>query len=199
MIDEQSAAQHTAELARLLRDARAAKGWTLRQAAGHTGISNGYLSLIEQGDVRSPSPRYLMILAESYGLAFDRLMALAGHPSGPGPSLTPPGQGDGTASGVSAGPAVVRMTLAAPGRSVSEFEPADVAPAYGAEFAAGTAGDASQPDALSSADKRHAHTPDSAERRQLTALVLDDLRALSTSDIAQVRAFIAGLRAARRS
>jgi transcriptional regulator with XRE-family HTH domain len=80
--DERSALdENTALLARQLKAARADKGWTLRHAAGQTGISNGYLSLIETGKVKSPAPRYLKALADAYALDFAALMALAGHPA----------------------------------------------------------------------------------------------------------------------
>ena len=79
MLDEKSRPPEALELGRRLREGRAGQGWSLRQAAEQTGVSNGYLSLMEQGGVRSPSPRYLRALAEHYQLAFDELMALAGH------------------------------------------------------------------------------------------------------------------------
>lgn len=190
MLDEQSTEQDTAALARLLKDGRAAKGWTLRQAAKETGISNGYLSLIEQGDVKAPSPKYLSVLAEKYGLAFERLMALAGHPSGPSPVWLPTG---------------------AAGSPLNELEPSrasDVG-AGGAVYGADTAGErligAFGPPVRGLADSCPRpgdgvpESPQADERYQLTTLVVDDLRTLSAGDIAQVRAFISGLRAARRS
>src|SRR4051812_9220023 len=83
MLDKESTYGTARELGQRLREARRAKRWTLRQAAVETGISNGYLSLIEQGEVKAPSPRYLLALADRYELPYDELMALAGHPSGP--------------------------------------------------------------------------------------------------------------------
>ena len=81
MIDEQSTPDAASKLGAMLREARLEKGWTLRQAATDAGLSNGYLSLIEHGEVRAPSPRYLLSLASSYGLPFPTLMHMAGHPS----------------------------------------------------------------------------------------------------------------------
>jgi serine/threonine protein kinase len=70
------------DLGSILRDARGRLGWTLRRAATEIGISNGYLSLLEQGQVKSPSPTHLSAIAAKYGVPFPRLMELAGHPSG---------------------------------------------------------------------------------------------------------------------
>jgi hypothetical protein len=90
---------------------------------------------------------------------------------------------------------------------------ASVEPVFGADADDVAAGTLAQADPNRSPDlprergerafgriaEREASAGDVADRRQLAALVVDDLRALSTGDIAQVRAFIAGLRAARRS
>src|SRR4051794_30816792 len=82
MTRETKPPRRVSELAKLLRAGRAHRGWSLRQAGTATGISNGYLSLIEQGAVQAPSPRYLMALASAYDIAYDDLLAAAGHPSG---------------------------------------------------------------------------------------------------------------------
>lgn len=73
-------------LSTVLRDARSRAGLSLRQVAARAGISNGYLSLIESGQVRQPAPKYLHALAETYGISYALLMELAGHavPSQPG-------------------------------------------------------------------------------------------------------------------
>ncbi len=67
------------ELNSVLRDARARSNLSLREVERRTGISNGYVSLIESGQVRQPSPRYLHALADLYGVSYGLLMELAGH------------------------------------------------------------------------------------------------------------------------
>lgn len=66
-------------LSAVLKDARSRAGLSLRQVAARAGISNGYLSLIESGQVRQPAPKYLHALAETYGISYALLMELAGH------------------------------------------------------------------------------------------------------------------------
>ena len=66
-------------LSSVLRDARARARLTLREVERRTGISNGHVSLIESGQVRGPSPRYLHLLAGLYGVLYTLLMELAGH------------------------------------------------------------------------------------------------------------------------
>ena len=77
------------ELGEFLKSSRMRKHWSLRIAASHTGFSNGYLSLIENGRVRAPSPKCLYSLAEQYDVSYPELMRLSGHPSPPGPSVPP--------------------------------------------------------------------------------------------------------------
>jgi transcriptional regulator with XRE-family HTH domain len=191
MIDEQSMEANAAELARILKAARNAKGWTLRQVAAQTGISNGYLSLIEQGDVQSPAPRYLHALADRYQLAFDQLMALAGHPSGP--------------SAVRSDQSRVASAPAGPVHGLLGGANEPSSHASGTDSSSGGADQVASPSVVRKpalaqfGDDRRVHAPNADERTQLTDLVLDDMRVLSTADIAQVRAFIAGLRAARRT
>lgn len=67
------------QLGTILRDARARAGLSLREVERRAGISNGYLSLIESGQARKPSPRYLHALADAYGVSYSLLMELAGH------------------------------------------------------------------------------------------------------------------------
>lgn len=67
------------KLGPLLREARSRAGLSLRDVERRVGISNGYLSLIESGRVRQPSPRYLHALADLYGVSYSLLMELAGH------------------------------------------------------------------------------------------------------------------------
>ena len=201
------------ELGRRLRARRTAKGWTLRQAAAETGISNGYLSLIEQGEVKAPSPRFLMALANQYELPYDELMALAGHPSGPvatsaaapiktgahrtGPAnaqlsgTKDPGARGWTGAGLSGVFGSGRAAIG--GDEADRFQGDHDLGAHGV-------------DAIASIGTGQPHQANTAggdeitdeERQQLLALVIDDLRGLTASDFAHVRAFIAGIRATRR-
>lgn len=66
-------------LASFLRDARARLGLSLREVERRTGISNGYLSLLENGSARRPSPEFLVKLAGLYGASYELLMELAGY------------------------------------------------------------------------------------------------------------------------
>jgi transcriptional regulator with XRE-family HTH domain len=74
------------KLGKVLREARNRRGLSLRDVEREVRISNGHLSLIESGQVRQPSPRYLQSLADLYGVSFALLMELAGHVA---PSRTP--------------------------------------------------------------------------------------------------------------
>lgn len=62
-----------------LKRARLAQKKSLRDVEATTGISNGYLSQLESDTVRQPSPHHLHQLASDYGLAYGRLMQLAGY------------------------------------------------------------------------------------------------------------------------
>ena len=78
-----------ASLGPYLRALRAATGLTLRQVEGRCklpercGVSNAYLSQLERGRVREPSPRVLWALAECYGADYAELLRLAGYPLPP--------------------------------------------------------------------------------------------------------------------
>lgn len=63
-----------------LRAARERVGLTLREVEERTGISNAYLSQIESGRIKEPSPRMLHRLAELYGESYAHLLELAGYP-----------------------------------------------------------------------------------------------------------------------
>lgn len=67
-------------LGQYLWDLRHAKKMTLREVeTACEGISNAYLSQLETGQTRKPSPSILNELAELYGGSFQKLMELAGH------------------------------------------------------------------------------------------------------------------------
>lgn len=62
-----------------LRQAREERGLTLREAEDRSGVSNGYISQIESGSVKQPSPQRLHALAQAYGIDYRELMVMAGH------------------------------------------------------------------------------------------------------------------------
>lgn len=75
-------------LPQYLSDIRAAKGLTLRQVEEATNreVSNAYLSQLENGKIKKPSPNILYILAEVYNVSYEGLMEKAGYivPTGRG-------------------------------------------------------------------------------------------------------------------
>jgi len=76
------------ELGAVLADLRGAKGFSLRQVEEATGkaVSNAYLSQLEKGKIKKPSPNVLHSLAEVYAVPYETLMEKAGYllPSGKG-------------------------------------------------------------------------------------------------------------------
>jgi len=69
------------ELGGLLADLRVAKGLSLRQVeeATERAVSNAYLSQLEKGKIRKPSPNLLHSLAAVYGVPYEALMEKAGY------------------------------------------------------------------------------------------------------------------------
>ena len=67
------------ELSEMLRRLRETKGFSLRQVEKKTGVSNAYLSQIENGKIGEPSPHILHKLAEVYETSYQNLMKLAGY------------------------------------------------------------------------------------------------------------------------
>lgn len=63
-------------LARVRKDL----GLSLRTVEAETDVSNAYLSQLETGKIKTPSPTVLHTLALRYEVAYERLMALAGYP-----------------------------------------------------------------------------------------------------------------------
>jgi HTH-type transcriptional regulator, competence development regulator len=70
-----------ATLGQYLAELRQAKALTFRDLERETGISNGYLNLLEHGRVKRPAPEVLFKLANFYGIPFSSLMAIAGYPT----------------------------------------------------------------------------------------------------------------------
>ena len=69
------------ELGALLADLRRAKGLSLREVEEATGksVSNPYLSQLENGKIKKPSPNVLHSLAEVYVVPYESLMEKAGY------------------------------------------------------------------------------------------------------------------------
>ncbi|MHA1227402.1 MAG: helix-turn-helix domain-containing protein [Candidatus Hodarchaeales archaeon] len=67
-------------LGRYLKRVRKERKLTLRVVEKRTGISNAYLSQVENGKILKPSPSILYKLAECYGVSYEKLMQLAGYP-----------------------------------------------------------------------------------------------------------------------
>jgi transcriptional regulator with XRE-family HTH domain len=69
------------ELGGLLADLRTAKGLSLRQVEEATdkAVSNAYLSQLENGQIRRPSPNVLHGLAAVYAVPYEALMEKAGY------------------------------------------------------------------------------------------------------------------------
>jgi transcriptional regulator with XRE-family HTH domain len=78
----------SSELGALLADLRMAKGLSLREVEEASGkaVSNAYLSQLENGKIKKPSPNVLHSLAEVYLVPYETLMEKAGYlvPSGKG-------------------------------------------------------------------------------------------------------------------
>jgi transcriptional regulator with XRE-family HTH domain len=69
------------ELGALLADLRRAKGLSLREVEEATDktVSNAYLSQLENGKIKKPSPHVLYSLAEVYAVPYEALMEKAGY------------------------------------------------------------------------------------------------------------------------
>jgi len=68
------------ELGRYLKGARARKNLTLRAVENATDISNAYLSQLESGKIKNPSPNNLHKLSELYEVSYATVMQMAGYP-----------------------------------------------------------------------------------------------------------------------
>lgn len=63
-----------------LASARKATKLSLRAVESETGVSNAYLSQLETGKIKTPSPSVLHTLALRYRVSYSHLMRLAGYP-----------------------------------------------------------------------------------------------------------------------
>jgi HTH-type transcriptional regulator, competence development regulator len=66
-------------LPKLLKQARVTASLSLRAVEKSTGISNAYLSQLENGKTANPSPPVLAKLARAYSIPYADLMAAAGY------------------------------------------------------------------------------------------------------------------------
>ena len=64
-----------------LRALREQANLSLRQAEERSGVSNGYISLVEHDRVKEPSPHALHALARCYGADYWQLMRIVGYPT----------------------------------------------------------------------------------------------------------------------
>lgn len=68
------------KLGQFLREARESEKVTLRFVEKQTGISNAYLSQLENGKIRQPSPLLLHKICSLYDVSYSKVMKLAGYP-----------------------------------------------------------------------------------------------------------------------
>ena len=69
------------ELGRRIRELREEIGFTQGQLAGQAAVSQGYLSQLENGDVRNPSAAVILRLAEAIHVDPDDLFEAGGYPT----------------------------------------------------------------------------------------------------------------------
>jgi transcriptional regulator with XRE-family HTH domain len=62
-----------------LKVLREDKRYSLRDVENLTGVSNAYISQMETGKVKNPSPHFLRKLSKIYGMSYIELMILAGY------------------------------------------------------------------------------------------------------------------------
>ena len=68
------------DLGSFLASARTNRALTLRDVERMSGVSNAYLSQLERGHIKQPSPNMLHALAACYGISYALLMERAGYP-----------------------------------------------------------------------------------------------------------------------
>jgi transcriptional regulator with XRE-family HTH domain len=67
-------------LGKFLKETRRKRNLTLRAVQEKTGISNAYLSQLENSKISNPSPNTLFRLSELFDIPYEHLMSLAGYP-----------------------------------------------------------------------------------------------------------------------
>jgi transcriptional regulator with XRE-family HTH domain len=71
--------EQPSQLGPRLREVRDATGDTLRRVEKRSGLTNGYLSQLERGEVGHPAPTVLRKVAKGYNVAFPVLLQWAGY------------------------------------------------------------------------------------------------------------------------
>ncbi len=66
-------------LGEFLKDLRLLRKATLRDLEDETGISNGYISQVENGQIKRPSPNFLHKMSEALDYSYELLMERAGY------------------------------------------------------------------------------------------------------------------------
>ena len=74
-------AEQKLTLGSFLRGSREQRSFTLRAVEKATGVSNAYLSQLESGKIRQPSPLVLYKLAQLYEMPYMLLLEKAGYPA----------------------------------------------------------------------------------------------------------------------
>jgi len=77
-----------AKLGETLRFTRHEMKKTLKDIEAETGLSNAYLSQLENGKIQQPRPDKLQQLSMAYGIPYNLLMIIAGHQPVATPDLT---------------------------------------------------------------------------------------------------------------
>lgn len=72
--------KETIHLGEFLKATREQRRMSLRAVEEAIGVSNAYLSQIESGKIKQPSPVILYKLSELYDVSYAQLMALSGYP-----------------------------------------------------------------------------------------------------------------------
>jgi transcriptional regulator with XRE-family HTH domain len=77
---KQAMTRNLQRIGSMLADARRRRNLTQRAVEDAVGISNAYLSQLETGKVRSPSPVVLHKLSDLYGIPYAAVLQEAGYP-----------------------------------------------------------------------------------------------------------------------
>lgn len=65
--------------ARLIQQAREAKGWTQFELAEEMGVSRGYIGQLETGLIKRPRPKYVALLEKHLGLTQEEILRAQGQ------------------------------------------------------------------------------------------------------------------------